>query len=124
MRRAVCIFVLSVSFIAGNVASWQVTLAGESSGAEVSADMRAIAPPMPVATEDTQAAIGACTYAGDFQLCENEGWSFVVARVKAIDRVYEVARSSLRRRTTELSTLLWVRTVSASLSLRNVRLQV
>ena len=125
MRRAVCTSLLCVSLIAGGMLSWQESQAGNSFGAEVKIASRAILPSSPVPTDGTQSIIGRATYGGSFAICENEGPSPVDARAKAVDRVLQLARASLRHRTTsELPPVLCARTFSVSLLKRNVRLQI
>lgn len=114
--------VLCVSLIAGSIVFWQETRAAESSSAELIGAVRSIVPPS-VPSGETPVTVGANTDADDLS-CEKDGPSLVVEREKGGDRVCEVTRASLRRRSTEMPTLLWARTFSASLTQRHVRLQI
>ena len=124
MRQAVHVSLFSVSLIAVGILSWQEARAGNSFGAEVNIDSRAILPSSPVPTDGTP-VIGCGTNAGSFAICGNEGPSLVVARAKFVDRVLQLARASLRHPTTSQPPLvLWARTFSVSLLQRNVCLQI
>jgi hypothetical protein len=114
-----------VSLIAVGILSWQETQAGSLFGGEVNIGSRAILRPSSVPADGTQVTIGSATYGGSSAICENEGPSLVNAREKAVDRVLQLARASLRHRTTsQLPPVLWARTFSVSLLARNVRLQI
>ena len=116
---------LRVSLIAGGILSWQETQAGDSFGAEVPIASRAILPSSPVSPDGTQPTVGPSTDGDSLTICENEGPSLVDSRAKAVARVLQLARASLRRRTTsQLPPVLWARTFSVSLLQRNVLLQI
>ena len=125
MRQAFCTSLFGVSLIAGGILSWHETQAGDSFGAEVHIASRAILPSSPDPTDGKQASIGPSTDGGSFSIWENEGPSLVDSRAKIVDRVLQLARASLRHRTTsQLPPVLWARTLSVSLLQRNVLLQV
>ncbi len=116
---------LRVSLIAGGILSWQETQAGESLGTEVDIGSRAILPSSSLPTDGKRATVGPSTDGGSFAICENEGPSPVDSRAKAVDRVLQLARASLRHRSTsQLPPVLWARTFSVSLLRRNVLLQI
>jgi hypothetical protein len=119
MYQAARMSVLCISLIAGSVVSWQETLVAESSSGE------GVRIPPPVPTGDTQATIGPSTDGGSFAICENEGPSLVDSRAKVFARVPQLARASLRHRSTsQLPPVLWARTFSVSLLQHNVLLQI
>jgi hypothetical protein len=118
-------FLLGFSLIAGGVLSWQQAQAGDSFGAEVNIGSRAVLPSSPVDTDETPPTVGPGTNDGSLAMCENEGPSLVDSRAKAVYRVLQLARASLRRRTTsQLPPVLLARNFSVSLLLRNVLLQI
>jgi hypothetical protein len=125
MRQAVYLSLFRVALIAGGILSWQETQAGDSFGAEVNIGSRAILPSSPIPTDETQLVVGRGTDGGSSAISENEGPSLVDARATIVDRVLQLARATLRHRTTsQPPALLWARTFSVSLPLRNVCLQI
>ena len=125
MRLAVCMPLLCVSLIAGGILSWQEIQAGDSFGAEVNIRPRAILPSSPISTDETPATVGPNTDGGNSAICENEGPSLADSRAKVVARVLQLARASLRHRSTsQLPPVLWARTFSVSLLKRNVLLQI
>lgn len=109
----------------GITLSWQETQAGDSFGAEVNIGSRAILPSSTVPTDGKRAIIGRGPDGGSLAICENEGPSPVDSREKVVDRVLQLARASLRHRTTgQLPPVLWAHTISVSLLQRSVLLQI
>lgn len=125
MRQALYLSLLRVSLIAASMLSWHAAQADDTFGAEVHIASCAVLPSSPVPMDEPQVVVGRGTDGGSSAICENEGPSPGDVRAKAVDRALQLARASLRHRSTsQLPPVLWARTFSVSLLKRNVRLDI
>lgn len=125
MRRAVLLHLLCVSLVAGNFSYCPDFQVGEPGGPSSKGDLSALpASSVPSPSGQgmlTRSAGGART----FLMRHKEGRSLCAAAVKAVGRVYPVARSSLPKLAADrFPELLWAHTCSVSLPHQHVRLQI
>lgn len=125
MRRAVLLHLLCVSLVAGNFNYCPDFQAGDptrSSKRELSALPTSSAP----APSDGQGTLIRSAGGGrTFLMRHREGRALSAAAVKAVGRVYPVARGSLPNlAANRFPELLWAHTCSVSLPHQHVRLQI
>jgi hypothetical protein len=122
MRHAICIHLLSVSLLTSGTAGILENPTEPHRGPSESA-RQPLSAPQPA--EEEHATVGGCSGGRSFLLRESEEQPPAVSQKKAVGRVQQSDRASLRsRRSSELPALLWAHTCSVSLSQRHVRLQI